>query len=235
MPRSPRSATNQRARSSVSVCSRRRLYSFGNIAWREGPLGRSFWLYFVRSGKLSFFEGLFRREQADYGQGAMFPPVNDRRQLCLPALFGALSHEDHRIRPDCPVGSRRRCGPGQRTRRQKHVRADGSLFALTLVAGSRWLLTWLGSCPRAPVAGPPSGGRLSWLPFQASCSRGKKCRDTNEPRQAVCCWEVDCDGVPPEKRRFKVLVAQATVKRRNRLCTGRHPRRRRQGLIEAIA
>jgi hypothetical protein len=59
-------------------------YRFGNIAWREESLERSLWLFSVRCGKLSFFEGLFRREQADHGQGAMLPLVNDRRQLCCP-------------------------------------------------------------------------------------------------------------------------------------------------------
>ena len=69
--------------------------------------------------------------------------------IVQPALFGALSHEDYRIRPDCPVGSRGSCSPGQRTRCQVVLRADGSLLALTLATRIAAAVDMVGNCPSA--------------------------------------------------------------------------------------
>ena len=80
--------------------------------------------------------------------------------IVQPALFGALSHEDYRIRPDCPVGSRGSCSPGQRTRCQVVLRADGSLLALTLPTRIVAVVDLVGSCPERPPPDLPAVGVL---------------------------------------------------------------------------
>ena len=55
---------------------------------------------------------------------------NDWQQWCC-RISWRNSHEDHRIHPDCPVGSRRRCSSGQRARHQGLLRADGPRVPLT--------------------------------------------------------------------------------------------------------
>src|SRR5262245_29223855 len=83
--------------------------------------------------------------------------------MVLPA-FLENSHEDHHIRPDCPVGSRWRRSSGQRTRRQVVLGAAGPPVPLTSCI----------SVTRTQRPSPDCGGRLAWQKLAVACNDIRK-------------------------------------------------------------
>ena len=67
---------------------------------------------------LKLFRKLSRARQRCFRQRAIILLIDDRQQRAV-CIAWSSSHEDHRIRPDCPVGSRWGSRIGECTRRQE--------------------------------------------------------------------------------------------------------------------
>ena len=67
---------------------------------------------------LKLFRKLSRARQRCFRQRAIILLIDDRQQRAV-CIAWSSSHEDHRIRPHCPVGSRWRSRIGECTRRQE--------------------------------------------------------------------------------------------------------------------
>ena len=136
-------------RAIASCWSIRSFTDMGHIS-RETERGRKAHRIFVETSPA--------RDSAAAGLHAITRRVTGNNGV---AEFLGESHEDHSVRSDRPVGSGRRCSPGQRNGRQELLRAAGPGVLLTPELPDR------GGCRHGSVAahsarrGPPSGGRLA--------------------------------------------------------------------------